>query len=208
MATRLNTEFNYRYVVLGDTPWARLKTIKEFLNDRKRALATEKIVELKYKAKQAELEYAKENNEPKHKIIELEIEILEREMSIESEREAIALCKKEVEVLEKLLKELYEIVEPTRIEGYSDDDMFELNSANEYTAMIAKDIQSEIIATGRPSASKIRNAMTNPYTWNALKKIGIIPEDLKVLQTNHDPVGQIELKEGLPLLTNEKEFLE
>tara|TARA_B100002019_G_scaffold292810_1_gene317226 strand:+ start:394 stop:1017 length:624 start_codon:yes stop_codon:yes gene_type:complete len=207
MATRLNTEFNYRYVVLGDTPWARLKTIKEFLNDRKRAVKTEKIAELKYEAKKAELEYAKANNKPKHKIIELEIEILEREMNIDIEKEAIALCKKEVEVLEKLLKELYEIVEPTRLPGYSDDDMFELNSANEYTAMIAKDIQSEIIATGRPSASKIRNAMSNPYTWNALKKIGIIPEDLKVLQTNYDPSEKIELREGLPLLTNDKEFL-
>jgi hypothetical protein len=208
MATRLNTEFNYRYVVLGDTPWERLKTIKGFLSDRKRALATERMSQLKYEIKKAEHQYAIENNEPKHKILQLELDIYEIESNQETEKEAIELCKKEVAVLEKLLKELYDIVEPTRLPGYTDDEMIELNSANEYTAMIAKDIQSEIIANGRPSASKIRNAMNNPYTWNALKSVGIIPEDLKVLQPNTDPSNKIELKEGLPLLTNDKEFLE
>ena len=211
MASRVNSEFNYRYVVLGDTPWARLKTLKSFLSDRKKALTVEKISVLNYKAKKEELEYAKRVGEPEypqHKIIQLEIDLINIESNEEILDDAYELCKKEVEVLEKLIKELYDIVEPTRLPGYTDDDMFELNAANEYTAMIAKDIQSEIIATGRPSASKIRNAMNNPYTWNALKEIGIIPKDLAVLQTNYNPTDKIELKEGLPLLTNDKEFLE
>ena len=28
MASKLNTEFNYRYQVIGDTPWERIKTLK------------------------------------------------------------------------------------------------------------------------------------------------------------------------------------
>ena len=42
------------------------------------------------------------------------------------------------------------------------------------TVAIGKEIQAEMIANGRPSPAKIRNAMSNPYTWNALKKIGLV----------------------------------
>ena len=31
MASKLNTEFNYRYQVIGDTAWERIKTLKGFL---------------------------------------------------------------------------------------------------------------------------------------------------------------------------------
>jgi len=78
----------------------------------------------------------------------------------------------EIIVLKKLLKELYVLAEPTRIEGYTDEQMFEANAANEFTVNIGREIQAEMIANGRPSPAKIRNAMSNPYTWNALKKIG------------------------------------
>ena len=27
MASKLNTEFNYRYQVIGDTPWEKIKTL-------------------------------------------------------------------------------------------------------------------------------------------------------------------------------------
>ncbi len=31
MASNLNSEFNYRYQVIGSTPWEKLKTLKGFL---------------------------------------------------------------------------------------------------------------------------------------------------------------------------------
>jgi hypothetical protein len=49
--------------------------------------------------------------------------------------------------------------------------MFEYNAANEFTAMIAKDIYSEILASGRPSPAKLRNAMSNPTTWETVKSL-------------------------------------
>jgi len=49
--------------------------------------------------------------------------------------------------------------------------MFEANAANEFTAMIGKDIYAEILANGRPSPAKLRNAMSNPKTWNTLKSL-------------------------------------
>ena len=72
--------------------------------------------------------------------------------------------------------------------------MFEANAANEFTVSIGKEIQAELIANGRPSPAKIRNAMSNPYTWNALKEIGMIPKESKLLTGNINPTLKIELK--------------
>jgi hypothetical protein len=87
------------------------------------------------------------------------------------------------------------IAEPTRIPGYSDEEMWEANQANEFTVNIAKEIQAEMIANGRPSAAKIGNAMSNPHTWNALKSIGLVPQETKILVGNTDPMLKIALKE-------------
>jgi len=54
--------------------------------------------------------------------------------------------------------------------------MFEANAANDYTAMIAKDMYAEMLANGRPSPARIRNAMSNPTTWEAVKALGLVPE--------------------------------
>ena len=100
----------------------------------------------------------------------------------------------EIKILKKLLKELYVLAEPTRIKGYTDEEMFEANAANEFTVNMGREIQSEMIANGRPSAARIRNAMSNPHTWNALKQIGLIPKQTKILEGNINPQLKIELK--------------
>jgi hypothetical protein len=103
------------------------------------------------------------------------------------------LNQKEIKILEKLLEELYVIAEPTRIPGYSDEDMYEANAANEFTVNIGREIQAEMIANGRPSPAKLKNAMSNPYTWNALKDIGLIPKETKILVGNINPNDKIKL---------------
>ena len=56
MPVKLNTEFNYRTQVIGETPWEKIKTLRGFLEGRLRAAALEKVAELKYKAKLIEFE--------------------------------------------------------------------------------------------------------------------------------------------------------
>ena len=51
MASKLNTEFNYRYQVMGNTPWEKIKILKGFLEGRVRAAALEECGDLKYQAK-------------------------------------------------------------------------------------------------------------------------------------------------------------
>ena len=195
MAQKLNTEFNYRYQVIGDTPWERIKTLKGFLEGRIRAQALEEVGKLKYQAKLSKLNYLKNGGEGlEHEILELKAEIIELESHQGSLEEAFELTKDEIKILKKLIKELYVLAEPTRIKGYTDEEMFEANAANEFTVNMGREIQSEMIANGRPSAARIRNAMSNPHTWNALKQIGLIPKKTKILEGNVNPQLKIELK--------------
>jgi hypothetical protein len=194
MASKLNTEFNYRYQVIGDTPWEKIKTLKGFLVGRVRAAVLEEVSELKYQAKLAKLKRLEEEAGLQEDILELRAEIMETESHQQTAYEAYRLNEDEIKILNKLLKELYVIAEPTRIKGYTDEQMFEANAANEFTVSIGKEIQAEMIANGRPSAAKIRNAMSNPYTWNALKQIGMIPKESKLLEGHINPTLKIELK--------------
>jgi len=93
---------------------------------------------------------------------------------------------------------------------YTDDEMFEANAANEFTVMIGKEIQAEIIATGRPSPAKLRNAMSNPHTFNALQRVGLIPKEAVLIEGNPDP-QKIEIRPSpsmIPLTQEEMRNLE
>ena len=194
MASKLNSEFNYRYQVIGDTPWEKIKTLKGFLEGRIRAAALEEVQNLKNQAKVAKLKHLQNGgNGLEHEILELKAEILEAESHKETTKEAFKLNKKEIEILKKLLKELYTIAEPTRIKGYSDEEMFEANAANEFTVNIGREIQAEMICNGRPSPAKLKNAMSNPFTWNALKEVGLVPKETKILVGNTNPNDKIKL---------------
>ncbi len=188
MASKLNSEFNYRYQVQGETIWEKIKTLRGFLEGRIRAAALEEVGKKKYQSKLSKLEYLKENGGLRHEILELEAEIIEAESFFPAQEEAFTLNRDEILMLERLLAEAYAVAEPSRIPGYSDEQMFEANAANEFTVMIAKDIQAEIIANGRPSPAKIRNAMSNPRTFAALKLAGLIPQGTILLGGNNDPL--------------------
>jgi len=194
MASKLNTEFNYRYQVIGDTAWEKIKTLKGFLEGRVRAAVLEQVSELKYQSKLAKLKRLENETGLQEDILELKAEIMETESHQQTAHEAYRLNEDEIVIIKRLLKELYVIAEPTRIKGYTDEEMFEANAANEFTVNIGREIQAEMIANGRPSPAKIRNAMSNPHTWNALKSVGLIPKEPKILEGHINPTLKIELK--------------
>ena len=181
MAQPLNTEFNYRYQVLGSTPWERIKTLKGFLNGRLRAAALEQVADLKLRGKHAELQYLRDTNAPLHEQLYLEAEIIEIESVQEDQAHAFALNKREIEVIQNILAELYDEVEPTRLPGYTDDQMFELNAGIDFAVTVLREIQSEIIANGRPSPAKLLNAMSCPHGLDGLKKLGILPTETQLI---------------------------
>jgi hypothetical protein len=215
MAAKLNSEFNYRYQVIGDTPWEKIKQLQNFLVGRKRAAALEEVADLKRKAKFSELESLKSNNALPHLILNCQAEIIEMESVQEDQRQNFEINRQEIKILEKLLDELFIIAEPTRLKHedgtpYTDEEMFEANAANEFTVMIGKEIQAEIIANGRPSPAKLKNAMSNPHTFHALQRIGLIPKEALLLEGNADPL-KIELRPSpsmIPLTEEEVQQLE
>jgi hypothetical protein len=211
MSSKLNSEFNYRYQVIGETPWEKIFQLQNFLEGRVRAAALEEVSELKYKAKLLELQNLKDINALPHVIMTMQAEIIELESFLPSQKESFELNRDEIRILKKLLAELYEVAEPTRMRHedgtpYTDAEMFEANAANEFTVMIGKEIQAEIIANGRPSPAKLRNAMSNPHTFHALQKIGLVPPDAILLEGNADPL-KIELRASPSMipLTNEEQ---
>lgn len=215
MAAKLNSEFNYRYQVIGDTPWEKIKQLQNFYEGRIRAAALEKVSNLKYEAKLSEFEMAKANNALPHVLMNLQAEILEMESFFPAQTQSFELNRQEIKILEKLLAELFEIAEPTRLKHedgtpYTDEEMFEANAANEFTVMIGKEIQAEIIANGRPSPAKLKNAMSNPHTFHALQQIGLIPKEAILLEGNASPLS-IELRPSpsmIPLTQEEVQQLE
>ena len=191
MAVKLNSEFNYRTQVIGETPWEKIKTLKGFLEGRVRAAALERVAELKYQALISEVQHSIRINALPHVILRQQADLLELESHLPAQTEAFELNREEIKMLERLLAELYEIAQ--RIPGYTDEQMFEANAANEFTVTIGKDIQAEIIANGRPSAAKIRNAMSNPHTFAVLKQCGLLPDNAVMLEGGSNPL-HIELK--------------
>ena len=140
---KLNSEFNYRYQVIGETVWKKIETLQGFLDGRKRAAILEKVSDLKYKAKYAELKHLKSIDALSHVILELEAEIVEMESFFEEGKRNFEQNRDEIKIIEKLLKECYELAEPTRLKHkdgtfYSDEEMFEVNAANEFTVLLAK----------------------------------------------------------------------
>jgi hypothetical protein len=199
MASNLNSEFNYRYQVIGSTPWEKLKTLQGFLVGRKRAAVLEEVAALKYQAKLEELKHLKTVPALPHIILNLQADIIEHESHLEDQKHAFNLNRKEIEILEKLINEIYLEVEPTRLKHedgtpYTDDEMFEANANYEFTVTVGRELQSEIIANGRPSPAKLLNAMSNPQTLESLMQIGLVPQGT-VLLTQKDVV---------PLLANQQ----
>jgi len=188
MADRLNSKFNYMYLVNGETPWEKIKVLKGFLIGRKRAAVLEEVARLKLKALKSEIEHLKSIPALPHVILRLEAELIEMESHSETQADAFLLNKQEVIDIEDLLSQLYKIAEPTRIPGYTDDQMFEVNAVNEFTVLLAREIQSEIVANGRPSPAKLKNAMSNPFTFQALKNAGLIPAETTMIGGTNDPL--------------------
>jgi len=205
MPSKFNTEFNYKYQVVGNTPWERIKTLKGFLEGRVRAVALEECSHLQHDALLAEMAYLKTNGAPEHKQMRLQAKIIESASHMVITDEAYELNRKEIDILNKLLAECHEMAEPTRIEGYSDEEMYEVNASHEFAVTTMREMQSEIIANGRPSAATVLHAMNNPHVLTAVLQSGLLPADAIPLLTGNAPLFAVE--EMAVLKTSQKEML-
>jgi len=119
--------------------------------------------------------------------------------------EAYELNRKEIEILNKLLAECYVMAEPTRIEGYSDEEMFEVNAEHEFAVLTMREMQSEIVANGRPNPATVLHAMNTPHVLAAVLQSGLLPAEAIPLLTGNAPLFAVE--EMAALKTSQKEML-
>ena len=205
MPAKFNSEFNYKYQVMGNTPWEKIKILKGFLEGRIQAGALEEVGNLGYKALLAELSYLKTTGAPEHEQLQLQVKILEAEAARVILDEAYELNCKEIENLNRLIAECYEMAEPTRIEGYTDEEMFEVNASHEFAITTMREMQSEIVANGRPSPATVLHAMNNPHVLTAILQSGLLPADAIPLLTGNAPLFAVQ--EMAAIKTSQKEML-
>ena len=105
MPSKFNSEFNYRYQVMGNTPWAKIKILRGFLEGRERAAVLEEAAHLNHGALIAELTYLKTTGAPEHETMRLQAKILESESGMMILDEAYEMNRTEIEILNKLLAE-------------------------------------------------------------------------------------------------------
>ena len=205
MPSKLNTEFNYKYQVMGSTPWERIKILKGFLEGRVRAIALEEVAHLKHDALLAEMAFLKKNGAPEHEQMRLKAEVVESLSHMVVVDEAYELNRQEIETLNKLIAECYVMAEPTRIEGFSDEEMFEANAEHEFAIQTLREMQSEIIANGRPLPATVLHAMASPHVLATALQSGLLPADAIPLLTGNAPIFAVE--EMAAIKTSQKEML-
>ena len=205
MPSKFNSEFNYKYQVMGCTPWEKIKILKGFLEGRVRAVALEECSHLQHDSLVAEMAFLKTNGAPEHEQMRLQAKILESASHMVITDEAYELNRQEIEILNRLIAECYEMAEPTRIEGYSDDDMFEVNASHEFAVTTMREMQSEIIANGRPTPATVLHAMNNPHVLAATLKAGLLPPEAIPLLTGNAPIFAVQ--EMAAIKTSQKEML-
>ena len=205
MPSKFNTEFNYKYQVMGCTPWERIKILKGFLEGRIRAVALEECSHLQHNSLVAEMAYLKTTGAPEHEQMRLQAKIVESVSHMVIVDEAYELNRQEIEILNRLLAECYEMAEPTRIEGYTDEEMFEVNASHEFAITTMREMQSEIVANGRPSPATVLHAMNNPHVLTAVLQSGLLPADAIPLLTGNAPIFAVQ--EMAAIKTSQKEML-
>ena len=205
MPSKFNSEFNYKYQVVGNTPWEKIKILKGFLEGRERAIALEECAHLQHDSLVAEMAYLKTTGAPEHEQMRLQAKIVESASHMVVVDEAYELNRQEIEILKNLLAECYEMAEPTRIEGYTDEEMFEVNAAHEFAVTTMREMQSEIIANGRPTPATVLHAMNNPHVLAATLKAGLLPPEAIPLLTGNAPIFAVQ--EMAAIKTSQKEML-
>jgi len=182
---RFNSTFNYITQVQGETIWERIKTLKGFLNGRKRAVKIQEKTKLEKLALEKEIQNAIDTNQPEWEVLRLKSKLIDFTCWEDENKELMEETYAEIKALEKLLAELYSQVERyTHEDGtpYTDDEMFEANSETEFLAMAIKEIQADILATGRPNQMHIRWLMRTPKGVEMLKQIpGLNAENMRFM---------------------------
>ncbi len=158
--SQVNRNLSYLTVVDGETPWERLRVIRNFLEDREQA---DKLAALGLEKAEA---LDKDSFEYREHLIMLP-QMLGN----------IDDCKREIIFLKELEAKLIPMAEAVRVEGFTDEAMYEYNYTAEFNAMMALEVRSELMATGFISKPTMRSLLQNPNAMTHVITLGLIPKE-------------------------------
>lgn len=142
MASQVNSQYAYLNLINGETIWERLRIVRNFIEDRKIAKKLQTTQELKHQACIAKVQEATKESERLFAQAELE----EFEAHQEQQADAYKKLDDELAFLLKYEAELALIAEQSRIEGKSDDEMYQINMETEVYLRNLKKIEAEQVA--------------------------------------------------------------
>ena len=185
--SKLTSEFQYKYEIeCGETAWNKVIVYKTILSELKYQsdIAGENVKFIQDKI--AGLTYGKTmTNETRGKAT-IDIELSKAAIDLANAQEEFDILKKNVQACRNVMQEFKAIADANKIAGQTDEQMYAQNALNEYAQSLAKDLQAEIIALGKPTVATIKKAMINPVIWSAMKAAGLIPSDAQMIAVNQD----------------------
>lgn len=176
--SQLNHNASYISVVDGLTVWERLRVIRNFLSDRELAL---ELSEMNIEKTDARIEMLESSEDLSFdELYELKEMKIMRPQSIELLEDA----KREIKFLKEFEARLATEAEKTRIDGKTDEEMYEINYFEELVQIQLLDVQSEIMSSGHVSPNTMKTIIRNPETLRRAVEFGYLNEQAKELVKN------------------------
>lgn len=168
--SQVNRNYDYLIKIDGLTVWERLRVIRNFLTDRKQALAVAELHKRKWESTKDSMDTWAQQEE----------EILNS-----NREELIQDCKDEIRFLEVFEARLSEEAEKERIPGKTDREMYEINFARESQERAVLKVKSEMYSIGHISPTTMESIMKDKVVVNRLVEEEILkPEILQVIYRN------------------------
>ena len=179
---QMNHNSAYVYSVDGNTIWERLRVIRGFLVDRKKALALAEMSQ-----EQILEQIDAESDKYERKKLELELPELE---------ENIIYAKEEVDFLINMESEIAEKAEESRVEGKSDHEMYEINHFFEHEVRLANKAKAEILSENRIRPETILDLVRCPKALAQVEETGLLQNGLLFMQAFPEQKKILELSDA------------
>lgn len=163
--SQVNHNASYLYDVDGLTVWERLRVVRNFLTDRRQALA---LANLELEKKEAKMASLSEDS------FEYREMLIFKPQSID----LIDDCEREIKFLEDFESRLLEEAEKTRIPGKTDKEMYELNFFEEHKRRIVLDVQSEVAISGGIGPQTMKALLRNREAMIDVIRLGLLKPNI------------------------------
>ena len=160
---RVNHNVNYLFDVDGETIWEKLRVIRAMLLDRKLAVGLIDLKEDIRKGKEIDttsFRYRKEQ--------------LYKEHNDGLKQDVV----NEIKFLSEFEEYLTTEAEKTRIDGKTDDEMYEINFFEEMRVRLVRRAQAQVISNGRINEELLLRLMKNQNAMDTCIQQGLLTQDV------------------------------